>query len=80
MSTATILERYRTQSLYSALEKLAIHDHLLEASDLQSTFQTLLDQIDATSQQSELDALLLKAEHQSLSSDEKKRLNLLLQR
>ena len=80
MSTAIVLERYREQSLYPALEKLAIHDHLLQTDALQSTFQNLLNQIDASAQQAELDSLLLKAENQSLSSDEKQRLNLLLQR
>lgn len=80
MSTATVLERYREQSVYPALEKLAIHDHLLPTDALQSTFQNLLRQIDASAQQSELDSLLLKAENESLSSDEKRRLNALLQR
>ena len=79
ISTAALLERYRDQSLFSALEKLALHDHLLEAPQWQTTFNTLLQKIESQTQQAELDALLQKAENQSLSSDEKNRLSALLQ-
>lgn len=80
ISTGVILERFREQGLYSALEKLASHDHLLESEALQSTFQSLIAGIEQSAASSELDTLIAKAENQSLNSEEKLRLNQLLQR
>lgn len=78
LSTASLLERHRTESYFSALEKLAIHDHLLVGSETENEFLALIDKLKQEVSISELDQLLDKAQYHTLSDNEKLKLNELL--
>ena len=78
VTTARLLERHRQESHFNALEKLASHDHLLGAEEIESEFLSLLDKLLAQSSETELDDLLEKSKHEPLNTQEKTRLNELL--
>ena len=78
ISTANLLERYRQESHFNALEKLAAHDHLIPEEQTASAFIGLLEQLQGQSTDAELDQLLEKSKHQALNEDEKSLLTKLL--
>ena len=78
MNTASLLERHRQESHFEALEKLASHDHLLEADTSEQAFLALLRQLRQQSNEARVEQLLEKAKHESLSDNEKQQLNELL--
>ncbi|NND81308.1 MAG: DNA primase [Gammaproteobacteria bacterium] len=78
VNTASLLERHRQESHFAALEKLAAHDHLIEAEDLATAFGGLLVQLRGEAAEAELERLLDKARHEGLQPDEKQQLNELL--
>ena len=80
ITTAMLLERYRQENHYAALEKLAGHDHLLSTTELHSSFTHIVRQIVNSAAQQQLDALIAKAEITPLNADEKRQLSQLLQR
>jgi len=77
-TTAMLLERHRQESHFSALEKLASHDHLLQAEQTDAAFLAVLDHLQAQSAETELDGLLEKSQHESLNDHEKAKLSELL--
>lgn len=79
-TTATLLERHRQEPHFSALEKLASHDYLLQADQIKAEFLSLLQQLQDQSSDVELEQLLDKARHDPLDGAEKQRLNQLLDR
>ena len=78
MTTASLLERHRQESHFSALEKLASHDHLLGAEEIESDFLKLIDSFQSQTSDVQLEQLLEKSKHEPLNEEEKKLLNQLL--
>ena len=77
-NTATLLERHRQESHFSALEKLASHDHLLDQEQFEPAFIALLRQLGKMSVEVQLERLLEKSRHEPLDEKEKQQLNELL--
>ncbi|MBX2848624.1 MAG: DNA primase [Acidiferrobacterales bacterium] len=71
ISTAGLLERYRQEAHFSALEKLTSHDHLLTEDQITPAFLGLLRQLQQQSADAKLEQLLEKSKHESLSEQEK---------
>jgi len=78
ITTASLLERHRQASHFAALEKLASHDHLLEAEQIEPAFLELADHLQSQASDVQLEQLLEKSKHESLNKDEKILLNQLL--
>ena len=78
VNTATLLERHRQQAHFSALEKLASHDHLVSEEQFESAFLALLTQLQGLSKDAQIEQLLEKARQEPLNDAEKKQLSLLL--
>lgn len=78
MTTASLLERHRQETHFSALEKLASHDHLLEAEQIEPAFLALIKHFQSQATDVQLEQLLEKSKHEQLNEEEKKLLNQLL--
>ena len=78
MNTAALLEQHRQESHFSALEKLAGHDHLIPENEISNSFIVLLQQLENDSTGQQLEELLEKSRHETLNNDEKNRLKELL--
>lgn len=78
ITTASLLERHRQESHFAALEKLASHDHLIEAEQIEAAFLALIDHLQSQASDVQLEQLLEKSKHESLNKDEKALLNQLL--
>lgn len=78
MTTASLLERHRQESHFSALEKLASHDHLLEAEQIEPAFLALINHFQSQATDVQLEQLLEKSKHEPLNEEEKTLLNQLL--
>ena len=77
-NTATLLERHRQEPHFTALEKLASHDHLLQEEQFQPAFIAVLKQLGNLSVEAQLEQLLEKSRHETLNESEKQQLNQLL--
>ena len=77
-TTASLLERHRQESHFSALENLASHDHLIGDEFIEETFLEQLNQMRNQATGTRLDKLLEKAKHETLSDEEKNLLKSLL--
>lgn len=71
MNTARLLEQHRQEPHFSALEKLTSHDHLLSAEQMAPAFIGLLKQLQEQSSDVELERLLEKSKHETLTEQEK---------
>ena len=78
VNTASLLERYREQSHFQALEKLATHHHLMDESELETTFQAVLQQLKNALIEQQLEQLIEKSKHESLNDIEKEKLKSLI--
>lgn len=78
MTTATLLERYRAENHFSALEKLASYDHLLEDDQIESAYHAVLDNLLGQTAENHLQRLLDKSRQTPLTAEEKQQLNNLL--
>jgi len=78
ITTASLLERHRQESHFNALEKLASHDHLIEAEQIETAFLALIEHLQSQATDVQLEQLLEKSKHESLNKDEKILLNQLL--
>lgn len=70
ITTASLLERHRQESHFSALEKLASHDHLLDAEEMDTAFLALIDHLQSNKNNDQYNQLIEKSNHESLSDDE----------
>lgn len=77
-TTGALIERHRQEAHFSALEKLASHDHLLEEDEVEPAFVANLKQLQDQAIEAQLEQLLEKSRHEMLSDEEKQLLNQLL--
>jgi DNA primase len=78
INTAALLERYRQENHFSALEKLASHDHLLEQEQIETEFLGLVSHLVEQTSDQRLEFLINKAKSEALSQAEKSELTTLL--
>jgi DNA primase len=78
INTAALLERYRQENHFSALEKLASHDHLLEQEQIETEFLGLVSHLVEQTSDQRLEFLIDKAKSEALSQAEKSELTTLL--
>ena len=78
VNTASLLERYREKSHFSALEKLAMHHHLVEEEQLEPTFHAVLQQLKNALVEQQLEQLIEKSRHENLDDSEKEKLKSLI--